>query len=96
MTSIDELERQRAERHRLLDAEFDERIRRVAGFDMLTNQELQSLRNSGNECEAAADEIERYRTALEHIKWHMEKSGRSFVQHSTVYQITCKALGESR
>lgn len=32
---------------------------------MLTDQELQSLRNLGNECEAAADEIVRYRAALE-------------------------------
>lgn len=31
---------------------------------MLTDQELQSLRNLGNEAEAAADEIERLRAAL--------------------------------
>ena len=31
---------------------------------MLTNQELQSLRNLGNEAEAAADEIERLRDVL--------------------------------
>ena len=29
MTTIDELNRQRAERHRLVDAEYDERIRLV-------------------------------------------------------------------
>ena len=29
MTAIDELNRQRAERHRLVDAEYDERIRLV-------------------------------------------------------------------
>lgn len=31
---------------------------------MLTDQELQSLRNLGNEAEAAADEIERLRAEL--------------------------------
>jgi hypothetical protein len=31
---------------------------------MLTDQELQTLRNMGNEAEAAADEIERLRSAL--------------------------------
>lgn len=30
----------------------------------LTDKELQSLRNMGNECEEAADEIERLRVAL--------------------------------
>lgn len=31
---------------------------------MLTDQELQTLRNQGNEAEAAADEIERLRAAV--------------------------------
>jgi hypothetical protein len=31
---------------------------------MMTDRELQSLRNQGNECEAAADEIERLRALL--------------------------------
>lgn len=33
----------------------------------MTDQELQSLRNLGNEAEAAVDEIERLRAALETI-----------------------------
>lgn len=36
---------------------------------MLTDQELQSLRNQGNEAEAAADEIALLRTAL---KWYAD------------------------
>jgi hypothetical protein len=35
---------------------------------MLTDHELQSLRNMGNECEQAADEIVRLRAALQLIK----------------------------
>jgi hypothetical protein len=40
---------------------------------MLTDQELQTLRNLGNEAEAAADEIARLRAALVRIaRWHGE------------------------
>lgn len=40
-------------------------------------------------------ERERYRTALAQVKFEMEKSGLSLVQHSVIYQIVCKALEEA-
>lgn len=46
---------------------------------MLTNQELQSLRNLGNEAEAAADEIAKLRADVESLDrledWLADRSG---------------------
>jgi hypothetical protein len=40
---------------------------------MLTDRELQSLRNLGNEAEAAADEIERLRAEVEMLREDAER-----------------------
>jgi phage terminase large subunit-like protein len=47
---------------------------------------------SGTDLAMLVDEMSRYRAALEQIKFEMEKSGLSLVQHSVVYQTACKAL----
>lgn len=62
---------------------------------MLTDQELQALRNMGNECESAADEIERYRYALEQIKLYHENMYGAKASTFIAYDIACKALEEA-
>lgn len=45
---------------------------------MLTDQELQSLRNLGNEAEAAADEVARLRAALKQANDQAERFERGW------------------
>lgn len=51
----------------------------------LSREELQALRNMGNECEAAADEIDQYRAALEQIRSIIESD--SELPYKQVHQI---------
>lgn len=47
----------------------------------MTEQELQTLRNMGNEAEAAADEIERNRAAIVELVVALEKCLRRSIPH---------------
>lgn len=59
---------------------------------MLSREELQTLRNIGNECEAAADEIARLTAALEQIKLYHENMHGAKAKDFIAYDIACKAL----
>jgi hypothetical protein len=55
---------------------------------MLTDQELQSLRNQGNEGEAAADEIERLRLALDAKDQMAQSLARTVMADHTSHDTT--------
>ena len=67
---------------------------------MLTDQELQSLRNLGNEYEAAADEIAMMRLALlrcvENVeRWLRTDKAASPEESRSIYEQMCEALGRA-
>lgn len=60
---------------------------------MLSDSELQSLRNLGNESEQAADEIQRYREALEQIiELAATETDKPWLRIQELMQIAQKAL----
>ena len=63
---------------------------------MLTNQELQTLRNQGNEAEAAADEIASLRArVLELEAVHEDASGAVLAERERIYAHIRSAMGHA-